>query len=90
MGIPSNEIISERLADSKVTLRCIMDREDVGGIGDLIANPLSTYLRLLHCINGRIFLPKIGIFNFVSEGELAVTYHLMTSISMNLHQMMLV
>lgn len=35
LGIPAEGIISERLAKRKVALRCILDREDIGGKGTL-------------------------------------------------------
>lgn len=90
LGILYEGIISKSLADRKGALRYILDREDVGGIGDLIANTLSMNLRLLHYIIGRIFLSKTERFDFISGWELVVTYHLIQSIHTNPPGMMLI
>lgn len=90
MSIPSKGIIANRLADKKEGLRCVLDRLDVGGIGEFMSNNLSIELRLLHHIVGRIFLPKIGRFDFVLKIELVVMSHVLLSIPMNLAMMMLV
>lgn len=71
-------------------LRCVLDRLGVGRIDDLISSPLSIGMRLLHHIIRRIFIPKTGRFDFVSERELAMMYHLIQSIPMNLLDMMIV
>lgn len=80
----------KRLADRKTSLRCVLDREDIAGIGDLMANTLSIDLRLLHHIIEWIFLPKIGRFDFVSKRGLVLMYYLIQVTSMSLPGMMLV
>lgn len=81
--------MANRLADRRIGLRCVLNRLDIEGIGRFKSNTLSTDLRLLHHI-GRIFIPKIGRFDFVYERELAMMYHLMQTILINLLGMMLV
>lgn len=52
-----------------------MDRDDIGRIGELIASTLSFEIRVLCHIIGRIFLPKIGKFDFMFERELPLMFH---------------
>lgn len=70
-------IVTNRLVDRRVGLRCVLDRMDVEGIREFKSNTLSTNLRVLHHILGRIFILKIGRFDFVSKRNLAMMYYLM-------------
>lgn len=47
-------------------------------------------MRLLHHILERIFISKIGKFDFISKRELALMYHLIQGTSMNFPGLMLV
>lgn len=67
LSIPSEGTIANRLANQKVSLRYILNRLDIEEIGEFMSNTLSTNMRLLHHIIGRIFLPKNGRFDFISK-----------------------
>lgn len=71
IGVSSQGIVLERLA-KRTSLRCVLDRDNVDGIGDLIASTISINMRLLHYIIGRIFISKTSHFDFVSKRELAL------------------
>lgn len=89
IGVPFQDIMLERLAKRK-TGKYVLDRDDVDGIGNLIAGTLSIDMRLLHHIIKRVFIPKTGWFDFVFERELALMYHLIHGTSMNLPRLMLI
>ena len=52
------------------TLRLILGRSNVKGVIHVHANQLSLEMRLLHNIISRIFLPRTGRFDWVSERDL--------------------
>ena len=52
-------------------LRAILERNDVDEIDIVIVSSLSLEMRLLHNFIRRIFIPKIGRFDRVSERDLA-------------------
>ena len=89
-GIPCDGIVHERLPDKQDGLKAIVGRDDV--VGDMLAHTLSLEMRLLHHMIGGIFIPKLGQFDFISERELMVMYHIIRGIPLNLlgimmHQM---
>ena len=47
-----------------------MERDDVNPIGTIIASSLSLEMRLLHNFISKIFIPRTGRFNWVSERDL--------------------
>ena len=55
----------------KTVLRLILEKEDVNVIGTVVASTLSLEMRLLHNFISRIFIPRIGRFDWVSERDLA-------------------
>ena len=55
------------LESRRSALRTIMERDDVNEIGNVIASSLSLEMRLLHNFISRIFIPRIGRFDWVSE-----------------------
>lgn len=57
----------DRLTNKRVGLRCILNYMDVEDIGEFKSNTLSTDLRLLHHVIGRIFILKTSRFDFVFE-----------------------
>ena len=54
----------------KTTIQIIMERDDVNPVGTIIASSLSLKMRLLHNFISRIFIPRTGRFDWVSENDL--------------------
>ena len=52
-------------------LRAILERNDIDEIGIVTASSLSLEIRRLHSFISRIFIPKTGKFDWVSERDLA-------------------
>ena len=68
--IPTLGSTSDHLLDRESGIRCILERDDVRGVTTVSAVQLSVEMRLLHHIIARIFLPKIGHFDYITEREL--------------------
>ena len=68
--IPTLGATSDHLLDREAGIRCILERDDVRGVTTVSAIQLSVEMRLLHHIVARIFLPKTGRFDYITEREL--------------------
>jgi len=77
------------LKDKKKTFRTILNRENVSGIGNVMANTLSLEMRLLHNFFSRIFLSRIGRFDWVTERDLSFMGHVIDGEALNLPHIML-
>ena len=53
----------------QTTIQIIMERDDVNLVGTIIASSLSLEMRLLHNFISKIFIPRIGRFDWVSDRE---------------------
>ena len=85
--LPREGIVPERISNKKTRLRLIVGREDI--VGEFLASTLLVEMRILHHIIGGIFIPKLGRWNFISERELAVIYHIVKGIPLNLPDIMM-
>ena len=54
----------------KIAIQTIMERDDVNPVGTIIASSLSLKMRLLHNFISKIFIPRTGRFDWVSEHDL--------------------
>ena len=54
----------------QTAIQTIMKRDDINPIGTIIASSLSLKMRLLHNFISRIFIPRIGKFDWVNERDL--------------------
>ena len=70
-------------------LRTIMEKDDVDEIGTIIASSLSLEMRLLHNFISRIFIPRIGRFDWVSERDLAFMKKVIKGKVINLRYIMI-
>lgn len=67
----------------------ILSQEDVTAIDEILTNQLFIELRLLHHIISRIFLPRIRRFDFVTRKDIAIMYHIIKKIQINLPHLMI-
>lgn len=54
------------------SLKVISEREEVIDLGNLFANQILVEIRILHNIVNKIFFPKIGKFDWVTEKDIAM------------------
>ena len=72
LQIPSSGAVLDVLADRDDGIRCILERDDIRGVTTVTAVQLSVEMRLLHHVVARIFLPKTGRFDYITERELLI------------------
>ena len=72
-SLPKHGTIPDKFADKKERSRLIVERDDV--VGDVMANTLTLEMRVLHHMVCKIFIPKVGRFDFMSERELMVMFY---------------
>ena len=70
-------------------LRTIMERDDVDEISTVIASSLSLEMRLLHNFISKIFIPRTGRFDWVSERDLAFMKRVIKREAINLLYIMI-
>ena len=75
--------------DRPKALRTILERNDVDEISIIKASSLSLEMRLMHNFISRIFLPRTGRFDWVSERDLAFMEYLIKGEAINLPYIML-
>ena len=68
----------------KTTVQTIMERDDVNIVGTIILSSLSLEMRLLHKFIRRIFIPRIGRFDWVSERDLGFMERVIKEEAINL------
>ena len=73
----------------ELALNTVLDREDCNPYMVISANDLEAESRLLLSIIGRILFPKTGRFEFISERDLAIMYHILNTISFDMGSMMI-
>ena len=83
-SIPSLGPISNHLLDREAGIRCILGRDDIRGVTTVSAIQLSVEMRLLHHIVARIFLPKTGRFDYITERELMLMTTLAQGLILNI------
>ena len=66
-----------------------MKRDDVNIIGIIVASSLSLKMRLLHNFISRIFIPRIGRFDWVSERDLTFMERVIKGEAINLSYIMI-
>ena len=88
-GIPCLGPTSDALTDREAGIRCILERDDIRGVTSVTAVQLSVEMRLLHHIVARIFLPKTGRFDYITERELTVMVSLVRGLPLNIPGVML-
>ena len=72
-----------------LALRTVMEKDDVDEIGTLIVSSLSLKMRLLHNFISRIFIPRIGRFDWVSKKDLAFMERVIKGEAINLPYIMM-
>ena len=70
-------------------LRTVIERDDVNEIGVVTASSLSLEMRLLYNFISRIFIPRIGRFDWVSERDLAFMKRVIKGEAINLPSIMI-
>ena len=77
------------LEQRELALNSVLEREDCNPYMVISANDLGAESRLLLSVIGRILFPKIGRFEFISERDLAIMYHILNTISFDMGSMMI-
>ena len=77
------------LNDRPKALRTILERNDINKIGIIKASSLSLEMRLMHNFISKIFLPRTGRFDWVSEQDLAFMEYLIKGEAINLPYIMM-
>lgn len=72
-----------------VRLQLFLGREDVDVDHELLASKILIEMHLLHHITATIFFPKTGMFDFVSQQELLVMFHIMQQLPLNLSHLII-
>ena len=73
----------------KIVVQTIMKKNDVNIVGTIIASSLSLEMRLLHNFISRIFIPRTGRFDWVSECDLGFMERVIKGQAINLPFIML-
>ena len=77
------------LEQRELALNSVLEREDCNPYMVISANDLGAESRLLLSVIGRILFPKTGRFEFISERDLAIMYHILNTISFDMGSMMI-
>ena len=72
-----------------LALNSVLEREDCNPYMVISANDLGVESRLLLSVIGRILFPKTSRFEFISERDLAIMYHILNTISFDMGSMMI-
>ena len=78
-----------KLECRKIALQTIMKKDDVNIIGTIVASSLSLKMRLLQNFNSRIFIPRTGRFDWVSERDLTFMERVIKGQAINLSYIMI-
>ena len=68
----------------KIAIQTIMEKNDVNPVGTIITSSLSLKMRLLHNFISRLFIPRTGRFDWVSERDLEFMERVIKGESINL------
>lgn len=80
---------ADRLDDECSGLRTILERQDVMAFEEILESHLSVEIRLLHHMTTRIFIPRVGCFDFIIERDVTIMHHIIKEISFNLLALMI-
>ena len=84
LGIPKGGKCFLTLDKKEDGLRIVLENKNVTDLRSLQANQLSLEMRLLHNMVRRIFFPKIGRFDWVTERDIVFMHFLVNGDQINL------
>ena len=89
LQLPNQGVTDLTLEDEDNTIRKVLGPNVKFSNGKILANQLSTELRLLHTYVTHILFPRIGRFNLITDRDLVMMQHIMEQTSVNLPRLIL-